>query len=144
MSTIDLVIDHHATLHHNSIIVYLMHCVLLAACCQDALSDDISGFSAVFLIHCVGKTTESLYFSIPIPSSHKDLMSCSDNNIEVVTRKNNDSLKLITLNSELQYSTVLHFVSAAFPSTQELDPTGGPVCSEVAAVVGDLDSKTAC
>lgn len=89
---------------------------------------------------CSNSETQSQCVLISLPLSPEGL---NDSNMyppeaTVTLRK---SLKLIILNSELQYSTLSHFVSNVF--SQEMYDVNASqlICSEVIGVVGDLDSK---
>ncbi len=55
----------------------------------------------------------------------------------------NDTLKIIPVSSEVEFSTVVDFVSRAFGGRHNGCSVTGCDCGKIIGVVGDLDSKTA-
>ena len=62
--------------------------------------------------------------------------------VVTLTHNNGDVLQLIFFSSELEYSTLVYFVSNLLFSCPRHNINGNQViCSEAIGVIGDLDSK---
>ena len=73
--------------------------------------------------------------------SHSPPATCELLLDKVQAKFKNDSMKIISVNNEPEFNTVVNFVSRVFSRNQ--DNITGCDCSEVIGVMGDLDLKTA-